>query len=213
MNTKNNLFMTALTSIVCLLPIILSLVVYNDLPERVVMQWDLEGNPNWYAHKAVAAFGIPLFFAAINIIASIMIHKDPKRESQSKIMLIISQWVIPVTSLIVVPVLLFMALGVSIPVVTIVFTFTGVLFIISGNYLPKTKQNYVIGIRLPWLFNDPENWNKTHRLAGYLYMICGIVIIIITFLPFTNSVKGPLLLIIAAILIFVPVIYSIVNRK
>ena len=54
----------------------------------------------------------------------------------------------------------------------------GLVFIIIGNYLPKCKQNYTVGIKLPWTLNSEENWNKTHRLAGYVFMLCGIMQIV-----------------------------------
>ena len=58
----------------------------------------------------------------------------------------------------------------------------GVLFMIIGNYLPKCKQNYTMGIKLPWTLDDEENWNRTHRFAGFLWVAGGVVIAINAFL-------------------------------
>jgi len=49
---------------------------------------------------------------------------------------------------------------------------------IFGNYLPKLKSNWFIGIRTPWTLSSEESWRKTHRLGGRLFVICGAVIII-----------------------------------
>ena len=57
----------------------------------------------------------------------------------------------------------------------------GVIFTIIGNYLPKCKQNYTIGIKIPWTLNNEENWNKTHRFAGWLWTVCGILIMLTGF--------------------------------
>lgn len=57
----------------------------------------------------------------------------------------------------------------------------GVIFLVTGNYLPKCRQNYTIGIKLPWTLDDEENWNYTHRLAGKLWMIGGVLIILLGF--------------------------------
>ena len=54
----------------------------------------------------------------------------------------------------------------------------GVLFMILGNYMTKTHQNYTIGIKLPWTLNSTENWNKTHRLASRLYALAGAILIL-----------------------------------
>ena len=54
----------------------------------------------------------------------------------------------------------------------------GITYIIIGNYLPKTRQNYTIGFKLPWTYANEENWNKTNRLSGVINIVIGILIII-----------------------------------
>ena len=53
----------------------------------------------------------------------------------------------------------------------------GLLFIVLGNYLPKTRFNYVMGIRNPWTLSDETVWDRTHRLTGPLFMILGLLVI------------------------------------
>ena len=53
----------------------------------------------------------------------------------------------------------------------------GLLFIVIGNYLPKTRFNYVMGIRNPWTLSDETVWDRTHRLTGPLFMILGLLVI------------------------------------
>ena len=55
-----------------------------------------------------------------------------------------------------------------------VFFIIGVMFIGLGNYMPKLKQNYTIGIKVPWTLNSEENWNMTHRMAGKVYVVGGV---------------------------------------
>ncbi|MBR3188124.1 MAG: SdpI family protein, partial [Lachnospiraceae bacterium] len=79
------------------------------------------------------------------------------------------------------------------------------LFILIGNYMPKTRQNYTIGIKVPWALDNEENWNRTHRLAGYLWVAGGIILVILSLAGLTNP-----LLLIGVVLLFtlVPTIYS-----
>ena len=53
----------------------------------------------------------------------------------------------------------------------------GLLFIVLGNYLPKTRYNYVMGIRTPWTLSSEEVWDKTHRVAGPLHVLLGLAIL------------------------------------
>ena len=58
---------------------------------------------------------------------------------------------------------------------------TGLLFIILGNYLPKTRQNWFLGIRTPWTLSSEFTWEKTHRLAGRLFVLVGLICMISAF--------------------------------
>ena len=80
----------------------------------------------------------------------------------------------------------------------------GILFIILGNYLPKCHQNYTVGFRLPWTLDDENNWNKTNRLAGYI-MVFGGFLIVITSL-FDMAHWAVMIFIIAIVII--PSVYS-----
>ena len=50
------------------------------------------------------------------------------------------------------------------------------LLAVLGNYLPKTRYNYVMGVRTPWTLSDERVWDQTHRLAGPLMMAGGVVV-------------------------------------
>ena len=64
--------------------------------------------------------------------------------------------------------------------------FGGLLFLILGNYLPKIRQNRTMGIRLPWTLASGENWTRTHRLAGFLWVAGGLLLILLTLLGLGN---------------------------
>jgi len=205
---KINFATLALTSLVCLLPMILGAALYGDLPDTVAVHWNINGEADGFAPKYFAVFGIPLGLMLTNIILIVFVRNDPKRDNAAKAMRGIVEWIVPVVSIVVGPIVVFKAMGVNIPVVVIAFALVGVILIVFGNYMPKNKQNYTIGIKLPWTLNDTENWNKTHRMAGYLWIICGIVIIGTTFLPLQNTIRIVLLLTTLAVIIAVPVLYS-----
>jgi uncharacterized membrane protein len=83
---------------------------------------------------------------------------------------------------VIVPITLFKALGADIPIQIIAPVLVGVVLVVIGNYSPKTKQNPVAGIRISWTLESEENWRRTHRFAGYLWMIGGFVLIVNAFL-------------------------------
>ena len=79
---------------------------------------------------------------------------------------------------------------------------------IIGNYLPKCKQNYTMGIKIPWTLDNEDNWNKTHRLAGFLWVIGGVLITLNAFLG-----NEWVFLAITLVMTLVPVGYSYLYYK
>ena len=169
---------TIITTVLTLLPMILGAVLYDRLPDVVATHWGLNGQPDGWSAKWMACFGIPGFMAAINLIVSIATEGESRLNGTSRVVVDISRWIVPVLSIIMVPMMLFYELGYEMNVEKIVCTIMGVLFVVLGNYLPKCRQNYYVGIKLPWTLSSEENWNKTHRLGGFVWMICGILMLI-----------------------------------
>ena len=167
-----------LTTVVCLLPIILSIAMYDKLPAQVPIHFNARWEADGYMPKLQAVIGLPVFMVILNFITQFMIYNDPKKANASKVIKSISIWLIPVISVILLPSTIFIGLGYEVPLKVIIPVGIGVLIIAIGNYLPKCRQNYTIGIKLPWTLSDEDNWNKTHHMAGYLWIIGGMIMVV-----------------------------------
>ena len=194
-----------ITSLLCLAPMILGAVYYGKLPAEMPIHWNAAGEVDGYASKAMAVFGLPLFLFVLEWVMYFVVLNDPKKQNQSKIMRDLGFWSVPSIALVIYPVMIFSALGYDIPIVPIACSLTGLILILCGNYMPKTKQNYTIGIKLPWTLHDPENWYKTHRLASFIWVVCGMVMIGCGFMT-KFAVAGLIAVILVATL--VPTVYS-----
>lgn len=51
----------------------------------------------------------------------------------------------------------------------------GLIFIVSGNTLPKSEPNPVFGIRTKRTMANRENWRQTSRISGILWIIGGLL--------------------------------------
>ena len=192
-----------LTSIIILIPILVGLLLWNQLPDQVVTHWDGNGVPNGWSSKLFAVVGLPCFLLAIHWICMIATSADPKAQNHSEKILSLVLWICPITSIFCMFSIYTEALGFHFPMENTAAIFTGGLFIIIGNYLPKCKQNYTVGIKVPWTLNSTENWNHTHRFAGPLWIITGVLFIVLSFMNYLYL--GIALIFIAA---FAPMIYS-----
>ena len=207
MKKKINLTMI-LTTLICLMPMLLGIVLYDKLPEQIPTHFNLEGVPDDYSPKAFACFGLPLMMVVLNFIVQFALGTDPKKDNVASIMKKISVWIVPVVSLYTVPICLFSAIGYDMKPDVVIIP-VGILFIAIGNYLPKTRQNYTVGIKLPWTLHSEENWNKTHRFAGFLWILGGVVMVIGSFI----GLNGMFIFIPTLIMAFVPMVYSYLLYK
>jgi len=197
--------MMMISTAVCLLPILLSLILYDRLPDQVVIHWNAAGEPDDYASKAFAAFGLPFIMAAINMFTHFMLNNDPKRANSPVALKLMGKWIVPVVSVIMIPLSLFTSMGADAPIARAVPAAVGIMVIACGIYLPKCRQNYTVGIKLPWTLDSEENWNRTHRMAGYLWIAGGVCIIVVSLLGVWTGQAIPVII---GILVLVPVFYS-----
>lgn len=205
---KKNLKKIILTSVITLLPIVVGLVFWNKLPNEIPTHFNLAGEADGWSSKAFAVFGLPAFMLAMHIICTIATSFDPKHKNIDGKPLNLVLWICPVTSVIVAIVTYPTALGYKMNVTFIMLVFMSLLFIIIGNYLPKCRPNYTIGIKIPWTLDDEENWNKTHRFAGKLWVICGVITLITAFF----NIPWVCFALIGVITI-VPMVYSYILYK
>lgn len=178
---KKNLKTLIITSIVILLPILAGLLLWNQLPDPMPTHWNATGDVDGWSSKPFAIFGLPAILLAAQWLCMLGTAADPKKNNHPEKILHLALWIIPVLSVVLHTVVYLTALGYGVRMEVVMPIFMGLLFVIIGNYLPKCKQNYTIGIKIPWTLNNEENWNKTHRFAGWLWTFCGIVIMLTGF--------------------------------
>lgn len=154
----------------------------------------------------------PWLLIGIHWVCVIATASDPKNKDQNKKVFGLIIWSIPVLSLFIY--LLDRVIASGSEFSPEIFTTLGIgfIFAVIGNYLPKCKQNYTIGIKVPWTLQDEENWNVTHRLGGKLWMAGGILIMLSAFLPYkAANILTPAILL---VLVIIPIVYSwLYSRK
>ena len=132
-----------LTTIITLLPIVVGLFYWNQLPDKMATHFDMEGTPNGWSNKWFAVIGIPLFLALLNVLCTILTETDPRRHKYPEKMMKLVYWICPVISWICAGVTISYGLGIEfLAMPKFGSLFIGMLFVIIGNYLPKVKQNY-----------------------------------------------------------------------
>ena len=145
----------------------------------------------------------------LNIFVWFMIENDPRKKSINVVMKAFSHWIIPVLSVFTQSSILFYAINDNINLIRFLPLLIGIILIVMGNYLPKCRQNYTAGIRLPWTLSSEENWNKTHRLGGKVMVACGFLLALCTFL----TIHPVIIVSVIFASVLIPCIYSYILFK
>ena len=198
-----------LSSLLTLSPILIGLLLWSKLPEQLTTHWGGDGVADGWSGRPFAVFGLPLLMLAIHWVCVLGTSADPKKNNHPGKVVHLVLWIVPVLSVVLHAVTYAAALGKEVRMELVMPIVVGLVLAIVGNYLPKCKQNYTIGIKIPWTLNSEENWNKTHRFAGRLWVVCGIVIILTGFFGGFWIFLG-----IALLMVIAPFLYSyILYRK
>ena len=200
---KKNKGTLIITSIVLLIPIFIGLILWNQLPEQIPSHWDINGEVDGWSSKAFAVFVFPCLLLVLHWVCVLASSADPKAKDYHPKMLHLVLWICPVIGLVVNALVYATALGYQLNVEIIMPLLVGLMFIIVGNLLPKCRQSYTLGIKLPWTLANEENWNKTHRFGGKLWVFSGIVTMATAFVGSFWILLGVLIVMVA-----VPTIYS-----
>lgn len=191
-----------ITTVITLLPMVIGFLLWNRLPDELATHFGMNGEPNDWTQKPFAVVGLPVFLAVIQLIMAAATLNDPKRSNIHPKLMYLILWIIPVLSLISNISIYLFSMGIDIDNSIIACFLIGIVFILLGNYMPKLQQNYTVGIKLPWTLNSQENWTRTHRLSGKLWIAGGVVMIIGGFLSFW------VILAVLLVCVAVPVGYS-----
>jgi uncharacterized membrane protein len=195
--------LNVVTSLMCLIPLLIGAVFYNQLPDSIPVHFNIYNQLDNYASKSFALFGIPLILLLLQIVCCAVVNSDPKQMNATPQLQYISRFIIPILGIMTQCLIILYVLNDGINVGKVITVVLGIIFLLIGNYLPKCKQNYTIGIRLPWTLADEVNWRKTHRMAGILMVALSILIIIISLAGYEIWTFA-----ILAIAVITPCIYS-----
>ena len=194
-----------ISTLVCLLPVLAGLALYGRLPETVATHFGANGEADGWSSRAFTVFGLPALMAGVNLLVLFALNTDPKKKNMNPTLRAFAIWTVPVLSVFMSALTLGNALGYPMHIDIIVPLLVGLLLIVVGNYLPKTRQSYTMGIKLPWTLASEENWNRTHRIAGFLWVIGGVLMVLLALLRIWILWA---VIALALLLVLVPSVYS-----
>lgn len=200
--------------LILFLPAIYLAFLWADLPEKVPVSWDFQGNVSRYGQKANVPVYFAIFPVTIYVLLSLVPFVDPRKKilqmgaKYFKIKAIISIFMALLSLF-----FLYLVQNQNLPInPSLIFVGIGLLISFLGNYFKTIKPNYFIGIRTPWTLEDETIWRKVHNAAGLIWFVGGILIVLFSLLINSAYFKNILLAIIL-LLVLIPVVHSFVLFK
>jgi uncharacterized membrane protein len=150
-----------------------SLYAWGRIPERVPVHWGIDGEATRYGGRLEALGLLPAVTLALVALAA-LVPREARNEALVR------------------AVLRTVALGLAALHVGVVATYlgaeiatprlagfvVGVVFLGTGNLLPKAQPSRWVGVRTPWTFGSKESWHRSQRLAGWVMTLSGGVFIL-----------------------------------
>jgi len=193
-----------ITSAIILLQTLVGVVLWDKLPDPIATHFNFRNEPNGWTSKAFTVFGMPLVLLVLHWICLLVSCSPNQMKTYSNKIKYLLLFIIPAISLLVMVLCYGYALGAPFDIGRIVLVFLGLIFAVTGNYMPKIRRNYHTGIKLPWTLTDDENWNKTHRMAAPVWVICGLALIVLGLIGCTSWLAFVVIL----VMVFLPTVYS-----
>jgi len=209
MKLKNEIPLMAIVS----LPFIYLAYIWNELPEKVPMHWNIKGEIDRFGEKSELLLMPILLPLLIYIIFLIVPKIDPKNKISKmgnkyqhiKILLTIFMSILALF-------IIYLAKNQSFANPNYIVLLIGILYIIFGNYFKTIKANYFIGIRTPWTLENETVWKETHKLGGKMWFVGGIIVVISS-LILDKQPNFALFMIITGIITIIPIAYSYFKFK
>jgi uncharacterized membrane protein len=182
--------------------------VYTRLPDRIPTHFDIHGQPDRWGGRG-SAFVFPLIATAVALlITEVLPRIDPRRAHWDKfrdvVYLVVNLIVLFLAWTMVLA--LGVALGWNVDLPRALMVGMGLFLAAIGNYLPRIRSNWWMGIRTPWTLESERVWRDTHRVGGRTFVAGGLLCAIAAFLPEPFSTFVPFAAL--AIGALIPVVYS-----
>jgi len=194
---------------ISLASLLVALYFLPSLPAQVPTHWNMAGQIDGYG-PPLSILQLPLTGLGLNLMLSFLPLIDPKRQNYQKfagvyhmLRLILSLFFAGLTAI-----LLYSSYHPgALQVNSLILAGIGLMVSFIGNYLPKIKPNYFVGVRTPWALASETVWRKTHRLSGFLWFAGGLVLAVMGFVLRDGTLFAACA-VLFALLVGVPAIFS-----
>ena len=171
--------------------------------------WGASGKPDRFADALPALLMMPALMLLISLVFASVPYLDPLQDRlEGSQPLLRTVWIgmlvlLPVVEVFNAAPAFGWPMPDSVPLISV-----GLLLMVIGNALPKSRPGFFVGIRTPWTITDTDNWIATHRLGGKLMMLGGLIIALSALAPLDGELRIAVFFVTVAAMVVPPLVYS-----
>ena len=200
---KENKIKMIASFVLTLLPMIIGICLWGKIS-------DLNG-VTMRSVKIMSVFVIPVVMLLLDVALVLWSGYEFKKNKQNKKVISVALFIIPVMSAYASLIFYSILLNWNINIQLATSLIMGLLFIVLGNYMPKSKQNRTFGLKIRWTLANEDNWNASHRFGGKVWVVTGFIVLLTGFLPLVPFFIVFISIVLAACII--PTAYSYLYYK
>jgi uncharacterized membrane protein len=170
-----------LQMLILIVPFVFVVLFWSKFPDKIPTEWNLRGEVEGYSSKASGLLLLPVLNLVVCGLFFVLPKIDPRKKNYSlfrgpykAIRLLITVFIASVFF-----VLALVGLGYELNVSSLSYYGVILLFLVMGNYIGNVRPNWFLGIRTPWTLDNPDVWRKTHRMAGRLWVISSMLMLLL----------------------------------
>lgn len=196
-----------------------SQVRYDDLPERIPIHWNFEGQADGWVSRDqpfMAFYLTPSLMAGFVLLTVALPWLSPKpfeverfKSTYAYIMTLIVVFMAYVHGII-----LYCAFHPEVtngkPLVAGIL----LLFALMGNVMGQVRRNFWMGVRTPWTLASERVWNGTHRVTAWLFVAYGLIgfVAVLLDVPLLWIFAG-LMVVALAVVLYSLVLYKVLEKQ
>lgn len=173
-------------AVIVILSFVIAFYAFNTIEEdKVASHWNAAGDVDNYMSKFWGLFLFPLILVGVYLLFLVIPMIDPLKNNIKKFMKYYELLMLFIILLLFYIFILTVAanLGYNFNMTVMIFPAIGLLFIGIGIIMKELKRNWFVGIRTPWTLSSDVVWKKTHKLAGTLFRVVGVLMFVGLLLP------------------------------
>jgi len=158
----------------------LAAVTWSHAPERIPSHWNVHGEIDGWSGRFMGLLFLPLVAMGLYLLLAFIPRLDPGRANYERFggVYAILRTTIMLLLFTIYAVTHAVIRGATVDMNLVLGLAVGAMFVVFGNLLGKVRPNWFVGVRTPWTLSSKLSWTKTHRLAGWMFLGCGLLVLV-----------------------------------